>query len=93
MVAEATPPVIPCNRYSGILGSVAGHRRFFYFFLVIFGVLFEHVVVELGTKRVNEVGSAVTFSSGTHFGVLLVDVAIWHIYTENLCEFLDDFFG
>ncbi len=93
MVAEATPPVIPCNRCSGILGLVAGHRRLFYFILLIFGVLFEHVVVELGTKCVDEVSSAVTFASGTHFGVLLVDVAVWHIYAENLCEFLDDFFG
>ena len=67
---------------------MAGHRRFFYFLLVIFVVLVVHVVIEFVTKVVDEVGATVVFA-GLHVIVFLVDVIFCHIYLEEFGELQD----
>ena len=64
-----------------------GHRRLFNFLLVL-GVFFDHVVVELVSERVDEVGATVVFA-GIHVVVFLVDVVFCHIYFEEFGEFQD----
>lgn len=86
MVTGAAPPAIPCNR-RGFVDQWSDIELFFLF------ILLSHKPVKAFHKSVDEIGSALIFTTCTHLGVLLVDVAVRHIYSENLCKLLDDFFG